>query len=135
MATNLIAVRFIFGFIALFLGIANVAQAEHTPSPSDVMKTDSMTNRQGFQSDDDKLQNVDVGKTNDPVGTKTINGELFRIKDGHYFVKLKDGSELRLHADKTTKMMGKIRKGDQIEATINDKDHALSIHSTKKIGR
>lgn len=137
MATTYIAVRRLFVLIVLVFcwGITNLAQAEHTPSPSDVMKTDSMTNRKGFQSDDDKLQNVDVGKTNDPVGIKTVNGELFRIKDGHYFVKLQDGSEVRLHADKTTKMMGKIRKGDQIEATINNKDHALSIHSTKNLGR
>ena len=120
-----------FGLIVLCLGIANVAKAEHTPSPSDVMKTDSITNRQGFQSDDDKLQNVDAGKTDAPTATKTIDGELYRIKDGHYFVKLKDGSEIRLHADKTTKMVGKIAKGDHIEATINDKDHALSIHSIK----
>ena len=120
-----------FGLIVLCLGIANVAKAEHTPSPSDVMKTDSITNRQGFQSDDDKLQNVDAGKTDAPTATKTIDGELYRIKDGHYFVKLKDGSEIRLHADKTTKMVGRIAKGDHIEATINDKDHALSIHSIK----
>jgi tRNA(Ile2) C34 agmatinyltransferase TiaS len=131
MITTHTVVRLLFGSALLCLGLTNVAQAEHAPGPSDVMKTDSVTNRQGFQSDDDKLQHVDAGPKGAAAATKTINGELFRIKDGHYFVKLKDGSELRLHADKTTKMVGKIAKGDQVEATVNDKDHALSIHSTK----
>jgi hypothetical protein len=38
----------------LCLGLSNAAQAEHAPGPSDVMKTDSVTDQQGFQSDDDK---------------------------------------------------------------------------------
>lgn len=124
-------VGLLFGSALLCLGLTNLAQAEHSPSPSDVMKTDSVTNRQGFQSDDDKLQNVDAGKEGAAGGTKTIKGELSRIKDGHYFVKLKEGGEVRLHADKTTKMVGKITKGDQIEATVNDQDHATSIRSMK----
>jgi hypothetical protein len=131
MLTTHKVVGLLFGSALLCLGLTKVAEAEHAPSPSDVMKTDSVTNRQGFQSDDDKLQNVDTGKKGAAAATKTIQGELFRIKDGHYFVKLKDGGELRLHADKTTKMVGKITKGDQIEATVNDRDHALSIHSIK----
>jgi hypothetical protein len=28
-------------------------------------------------------------------------------------------------------MKGKIKKGDQIEATVNDQNHALSIQATK----
>jgi Cu/Ag efflux protein CusF len=124
-------VGLLFGSAFLCLGSMSPAQAEHAPGPSDVMKTDSVTNRQGFQSDDDKLQNVDAGKEGAAKATKTINGELFRIKDGHYFIKLKEGGEVRLHADKTTKMEGKIAKGDQIEATVNDKDHATSIRSIK----
>lgn len=124
-------VGLLFGSALLCLGLTNPAQAEHAPGPSDVMKTDSVTDRQGFQSDDDKLQNVDVGKKGAAKATKTITGELSRIKDGHYFVKLKEGGEVRLHADKTTKMAGKITKGDQIEATVNDQDHATSIRSVK----
>ena len=41
------------GFL-LCLGLSNAAQAEHAPAASDVMKTDSQSDRQGFQSDDDK---------------------------------------------------------------------------------
>jgi Cu/Ag efflux protein CusF len=64
-------------------------------------------------------------------GAKTIKGELFRIDDANYFVKTKDGAEVPLHTDKTTNMKGKIKKGDQIEATVNDQNHALSIQATK----
>ena len=112
----------------LCLGMFSAAQAEHTPAPSDVMKTDSVTDRQGFQSDDDKQKSVDNEKGSNSVkGAKTIKGELSRVEDGNYFVKVKDGNEVRLHTDKTTKMTGEIKKGDRIEAKVNNENHALSI--------
>ena len=114
------------GFL-LCLGLSIAAQAEHAPAPSDLMKTDSVTDRQGFQSDDDKQLNDEMG-SNRAKGTKTIKGELFRVEDGNYFVKVKDGKEVRLHTDKTTQMMGEIKKGDRIEAKVNDQNHALSIN-------
>ena len=116
----------------LCLGLSNAVQAEHAPGPSDVMKTDSVTDKQGFQSDDDKQKNVDNEKGSNPVeGAKTIQGELTRVEDGNYFVKVKDGKEIRLHTDKTTKMMGEVKKGDRIEAKMNNQNHALSIHLAK----
>ena len=117
------------GFL-LCVGLSNAAQAEHAPGPSDVMKTDSVTDQQGFQSDDDKQKNVKKG-SDSAKGAKTIKGELFRVEDGNYFVKVKDGKEVRLHTDKTTEMMGEIKKGDHIEAKVNDQNHALSIRSAK----
>jgi len=119
------------GFL-LCLGLSNAAQAGNTPGASDVMKTDSVTDRQGFQSDDDKQRNVDdkMG-SNRADGAKTIKGELFRVEDGNYFVKVKDGKEVRLHTDKTTQMIGEIKKGDRIEAQVNDQNHALSIRSAR----
>jgi uncharacterized membrane protein YcgQ (UPF0703/DUF1980 family) len=118
------------GFL-LCLGLSNAAQAEHPPAPSDVMKTDSVSDRQGFQSDDDKQKNVDDEKGSNHVkDAKTIKGELSRVEDGNYFVKVKDGKEVRLHTDKTTQMMGEVKKGDRIEAQVNTKNHALSIRST-----
>jgi len=119
------------GFL-LCLGLSNAAQAGNTPGASDVMKTDSVTDRQGFQSDDDKQKNVDdkMG-SNRADGAKTIKGELFRVEDGNYFVKVKDGKEVRLHTDKTTQMIGEIKKGDRIEAQVNDQNHALSIRSAR----
>ena len=119
------------GFL-LCLGLSNAAQAEHAPAPSDLMKTDSVTDQQGFQSDDDKQKNVDNEKgSNRAESAKTIKGELFRVEDGNYFVKVKDGKEVRLHTDKTTQMMGEIKKGDRIEAKVNNQNHALSIRSIR----
>jgi len=119
------------GFL-LCLGLSNAAQAEHAPAPSDLMKTDSVTDQQGFQSDDDKQKNVNDEKgSNRADGAKTIKGELSRVEDGNYFVKVKDGKEVRLHTDKTTQMMGKIKKGDRIEAKVNEQNHALSIRSAR----
>ena len=119
------------GFL-LCLGLSNAAQAGNVPGASDVMKTDSVTDRQGFQSDDDKQKNVDDKKGSTRAeDAKTITGELFRVEDGNYFVKVKDGKEVRLHTDKTTQMMGEIKKGDRIEAQVNDQSHALSIRSAQ----
>ena len=116
--------------LLLCFGLSNAAQAEHSPAPSDVMKTDSVTDMQGFQSDDDKQKNV-VNEKGNADAAKTIKGELFRVEDGNYFVKVGDGKKVRVHTDKTTKMMGDIKKGDHIEAKVNDQNHALSISLAK----
>ena len=112
--------------VLLCLGLSTTAQAEHAPAPSDLMKTDAQSDRQGFQSDDDKQMNDKNGNSR-AEGAKTIKGELFRIEDGNYFVKVKDGKEVRLHTDKTTQMKGEIKKGERIEAKVNNENHALSI--------
>jgi len=121
--------------LGVVLSVAPVAvQAEHSPSPSDVMKTDSLTDAQkyNFQSDNDKQQNVNERKGDAKGGgLKTIKGQLFRVDDAYYFVKAKDGSEVRLHTDMTTSMKGKISKGDQIEAMVNEENHALMIQAVK----
>ncbi len=116
--------------LLLCLGLSKAAQAEHSPSASDVMKTDSQSDRQGFQSDDGKQTNGKIGSTR-AKGAKTLQGELVRVEDGNYFVKVKDGKEIRLHTDKTTQMVGEIKKGDRIEAKMNDQNHALSIRSAQ----
>jgi hypothetical protein len=74
-----------------------------------------------------------VQAENVPVqaATKTITGELLRIEAGNYFVKAKDGKEVQLHTDKTTQMIGQIKKGDSIEAKVNDQDHALLIRQNQ----
>jgi hypothetical protein len=115
--------------LLLCFGLSQTAQAEHVPSSSDVMKTDSQSDRQGFQSDDNKQTDGKMGSSR-AKGAKTIQGELVRVEDGTYFVNVKGGKEVRLHTDKTTQMIGEIRKGDRIEAKMNDQHHALSIRST-----
>lgn len=117
---------------SLCLGLSSVVQAEHAPAPSDLMETDSQTDRQGFQSDDDKQKNVNNEKgKNQSESPKTIKGDLSRVKDGNYFVKVKNGKKVRLHTNKSTEMMGEIKKGDQIEAKVNEQNHALSIRKAQ----
>jgi hypothetical protein len=116
--------------LLLCFGLSQAARAEHSPSPSDVMKTDSQSDRQGFQSDDDKQTSGKMGKS-PAKASKTIQGELVRVENGNYFVQSKGGKEVRLHTDKTTQMIGEIKKGDRIEAKMNDQNHALSIRSTQ----
>ncbi|MBK5283207.1 MAG: hypothetical protein JJE16_14110 [Nitrospiraceae bacterium] len=62
---------------------------------------------------------------------KTIKGVLLRVEYGEYVVKGQDGMEVRLTTDKTTQMMGQLKKGDRIEAKVNDQNHALLIRSTQ----
>jgi hypothetical protein len=50
--------------------------------------------------------------------------ELFRQGEGR--------EEVRLHTDKST-MIGEIKKGDRIEAKMNDQDRALSLRSAQKL--
>lgn len=120
--------------LLLCLGLSNAAQAEHSPSSSDVMKTDSQSDSGlGFQSDDDRQKNVDDKKGSTSVkDAKTITGELVRVQDGNYFVKVKGGKEVRMHTDKTTQMVGEIKRGDRIEAKMNAQKHALSIRSARQ---
>ena len=120
--------------LLLCLGLSNAAQAEHSPSSSDVMKTDSQSDSGlGFQSDDDRQKNVDDKKGSTSVkDAKTITGELVRVQDGNYFVKVQGGKEVRMHTDKTTQMVGEIKKGDRIEAKMNAQKHALSIRSARQ---
>jgi uncharacterized membrane protein YcgQ (UPF0703/DUF1980 family) len=119
------------GFL-LCLGLSSAAQAEHALGASDLMKTNAVTDQQGFQSDDDKQKTVNDEKGSARAeSAKTITGELFRVKDGNYFIKVKDGKKVRVHTDQTTEMIGEIKKGDRIEAKVNNQHHALSIRKAE----
>ncbi len=95
------------GFL-LCLGLSNAAQAGNAPSASDVMKTDSQSDPTGYKENVHK-------------------GEVLRIEGENYFVKGKDGKEIRLHVDKTSQLDGTVKAGDKIEAQVTEKDHAVSI--------
>jgi hypothetical protein len=60
---------------------------------------------------------------------KVIKGDLVRVDYNDYIVKEKDGQEVRLHASNKTQIMGQLKKGDRIEAKVDDKNNALSIRS------
>lgn len=104
------------GFL-LCLGLSNGASA------ADGMKAgqpDRQGGQAGLKGEQDKLK-----------AGHMITGEVLRVEGENYFVKGKDGKEVRLHTDKTTKMVGEIKKNDRIEAEVNDQNHALSIRSTR----
>jgi hypothetical protein len=60
---------------------------------------------------------------------KVIKGDLVRIDYGDYIVKAQDGTEVRVHMTKKTQVMGQLKKGDRIEAKVDDKDNALLMRS------
>jgi len=73
----------------------------------------------------DEMKDMTVKK---PAG-HIIQGDVVRVEYGNYVVKQRDGKEVRLETDNTTQMMGQIKKGDRIVATVNEQDHALSIQA------
>lgn len=62
-------------------------------------------------------------------GVQTIKGEVLRIEHETYFVKQHDGTQVLLEIDEMTQMTGNIGQGEQIEAKVNERNHALSIRS------
>src|SRR5262249_12267767 len=56
-----------------------------------------------------------------------IRGNVVRVQYGGFLVKQKDGTEVFLTTDNKTQMMGQIKKGDRIEAKVNDQNHAFLI--------
>ncbi|TKB68390.1 MAG: hypothetical protein E8D47_02735 [Nitrospira sp.] len=60
---------------------------------------------------------------------KVIKGDLVRIDYGDYIVKTQDGTEIRVHITQKTQVMGQLKKGDRIEAKVDDKDNALLMRS------
>ena len=66
---------------------------------------------------------------NDLTHNRTIMGDVMRVEYAYYFVKEKDGKEVRLHADKTTLMLGQLKQGDRVEAEVTEQNHALRMRS------
>jgi len=62
---------------------------------------------------------------NDLTHNRTIIGDVMRVEYAYYFVKKKDGTEVRLHADNTTLMLGQLKAGDHVEAEVTEQNHAL----------
>ena len=77
------------------------------------------------ESSSDKMREKESGKT--------IKGTVLRIEGPNYFIKnAKDGKEVRLHVDKTTKM-NLVATGDNVMAKIDDQDHVESIQNASKV--
>lgn len=99
--------------VVLGLGLFTVANAQDSPSPSDNMKTFSVTDQTGFKEN-------------------RFRGQIVRIDGTDYFIKTKEGTEVKLHRGETTKVTGTMKQGDMIEAKVDDNNHMLSIHPFSK---
>ena len=72
---------------------------------------------------------VDEEGANRLAQAKVIKGDLVRIDYGDYIVKEKDGNEVTVHVSKKTQTMGQIKKGDRVEAKVDNQNNALMIRS------
>jgi hypothetical protein len=110
------------GFV-LALGLSTATQAAEKSPAAEKMTPQPSADRKGgppdlVKPDEDTLQ-----------GINTIKGEVLRMKGEHFYVRRSDGKEVHLHIKATTQMTGEFKKGDRIEAKVNDQDNVLSIRS------
>jgi hypothetical protein len=125
------AVGFLLCGFLLCLGLSNAAQADNAASAADKLKADQSDRRQGGQEAGETLMN-DMDRRQS-LGDKTIKGEVLDIKDDNIVVKREDGNEVRLHTDETTQKARNIVPGQDIEAKVNEQNHALSILSAQAV--
>jgi hypothetical protein len=117
------------GFL-LCLGLSYPVQAANAVPTTDEMKADQSDRRQGGQEAGEK-QMSDEMKGDQAKDGKTIRDGVLRVEGKNYFVKRQDGKEGRMYIDTTTQRLGSFKLGDRIEAKVNEKNHALSIRSTR----
>ena len=60
-------------------------------------------------------------------GVHLVQGKVVRVEGTTYFVQGQDGKEVSFQADPTTMKSEKIKTGDQIEAKVDENNHALSM--------
>ena len=110
------------GFL-LWLGLCHTAEAVHAAQASHPPSSADPTGRKAGQV------GVHAAREKLKVGHR-IEGEVLRVEGSDYFVMGKDGQEIRLYSDPTTRKNGTISQGDRIVATVNDQNHMRSIRLT-----
>jgi hypothetical protein len=118
------------GFL-LCLGLSTAAQADNAASTVDRLKAEQSDRRQGGQEAGEK-QKKDM-EASESQGAKTIKGEVLRVEGNECFIKGQDGKAVWLYIDLTTLKARNIEPGEQIEAKVNDQNHALSILSAQAV--
>lgn len=58
---------------------------------------------------------------------QVVKGDVLMTEGEFYIVKDITGHEVRLHVNKETKLDGKVKVGDKIEAMVTPEGHATSI--------
>ena len=69
------------------------------------------------------------------VGVYTIKGEVLRVDGDDYLIKQSGGKEVMYRVDSGTEMSDPIRRGDRIEAKVqevNEEKHVLSLRQLEK---
>jgi Cu/Ag efflux protein CusF len=122
----MVSIRKVLGVLScgclLSLGLSTAIQAGEKPPVAEKMNPGFSVEREGdrIKPDEDTVQ-----------GINTIKGEVLRIKGEHVYVRQSDGKEMHLHTKPTTRMTAEFKKGDRIEAKVNDQNDALSIRQVK----
>jgi hypothetical protein len=121
----MVSIRKVVGVLScgclLTLGLFTAIKAAEKPA-AEKMKSSLSEDREGdFVTPDEE-----TGQ-----GINTIKGEVLRIKGEHVYIRQSDGKEMHLHTKSTTRMMGEFKKGDRIEAKVNDQNNVLSIRQLK----
>lgn len=60
-----------------------------------------------------------------------IKGTLVRTDGDYYLIRDKDGKEVRVHVDISTKM-DKVMPGDRVKAYLTEKGHATTLQRLEK---
>lgn len=59
--------------------------------------------------------------------SQAIQGDVLRMEDGHYVVKQKNGKEVGVATDNTTKIMGQIKNGDRVVECGRSESHVVDF--------
>ena len=68
-----------------------------------------------------------VADTAVATGPQAVNGDLLKIDGTFYVLQDMSGKEVRVHVDETTKQDGVFKTGDNVEAQMTNKSHAISM--------
>ena len=109
--------------LLLWLGLSHTAQAGSAAQTSHPASPADPAGRKGSQVDAH-------GPREKLKPSHRIEGQLLRVEGKDYFMMGKEGSEILLYSNPTTRKIGNISQGDRIVATVNDQNHMRSIRLT-----
>ena len=118
------------GFL-LCMGLSYTAQVDYAALAADKLKADQSDRRQSSQEAGETHMNDMEGDHSS--GGKTVKGKVLGIDRDNILVREEDGNKVRLHTDETTQKARNIVAGQDIEAIVNDQNHALSILSAQAV--
>jgi len=106
--------------VVLGLSLSNAAQARMSSGPCADSRISGEPNL--LKCDADTM-----------AGIETIKGEVLRVDDDTYLIMRYDGKEMTLHIEPTTKMSGRVGKGDRIGAKVGEAEHLRHVLSLRQL--